>query len=349
MSPLRIAVVGAGLIGRKHIELVRGDPRCELVGVADPDPAAREIGGCPGYARLGELLAGPRVDGVIVASPNDRHAEHGLLCVEAGVPVLVEKPLADSVAEAERLVRAADTAGVPLLVGHHRRHSPIVAVAAEAVRSGMLGKLVAVQGSAVFRKPDGYFEQAPWRREPGGGPILLNLSHEIDNLRAICGEIVDVQAIASSRIRGFEVEDTAAITLRFGSGALGTFLLSDVAASARSWEQTSGEDGRYPNHPDEDCYLLAGTDGSLAVPTMRLRVFAGTPSWWEPFVTSTVAVNRADPLKRQLDQFLAVIRGEQRPLVDGQEGLQTLRVTRAVAEAARTGAPVTIEGKESDA
>ncbi|EHR53081.1 putative dehydrogenase [Saccharomonospora marina XMU15] len=343
MSRLRIAVVGAGLIGRRHVELVRGDPGCELVSVVDPDPAARALGRGLGHARLADLLAGTRVDGVIVASPNSRHVEHALCCVEAGVPVLVEKPLADSVTGAERLVCAAEARGVPLAVGHHRRHSPLVAAAAEIVRGGVLGTLVAVQGSAVFRKPDDYFEQAPWRRGPGGGPILINLSHEIDNLRAICGEIVAVQATASSRTRGFPVEDTVAITLRFAGDALGTFLLSDVAASARSWEQTSREDPRYPYHPDEDCYLLAGTNGSLSVPSMRLRVFAGTPSWWEPFVTSKVEVCGSDPLRRQLEQFCAVLRGEQPPLVSGREGLRTLRVTRAVAEAARTGVPVTID------
>ncbi|NIJ10163.1 putative dehydrogenase [Saccharomonospora amisosensis] len=343
MSRLRIAVVGAGLIGRRHVELVRGNPRCELVSVVDPDPAARDAGSGSGHALLPDLLAETRVDGVIVASPNRHHVEHALCCVDAGVPVLVEKPLADSVADAERLVCAAEAGAVPLAVGHHRRHSPLVAVAAEIVRGGVLGRLVAVQGSAVFRKPDDYFEQAPWRREPGGGPILINLSHEIDNLRAICGEIVTVQAAASNRTRGFPVEDTVAITLRFAGDALGSFLLSDAAASARSWEQTSREDPRYPHHPDEDCYLLAGTNGSLSVPTMRLRVFDGTPSWWQPFVTSKVEVPMADPLERQLEQFCAVLRGEQPPLASGREGLRTLRVTQAVAEAARTGAPVTID------
>ncbi|PRX50389.1 putative dehydrogenase [Prauserella shujinwangii] len=342
MSRVRIAVVGAGLIGRRHVELVRAHRGCELVSVVDLDPAARAAVGVPGHAELGDVLAGLRPDGVIVASPNRLHAEHGLRCVEAGVPVLVEKPVADSVAEAEPMVLAAESAGVPLLVGHHRRHSPLLAAAGDIVRDGVLGRLVAVQGCALFRKPDDYFTAAPWRREAGGGPILINLIHEIDSLRALCGDIVGVQAVASSEVRGFPVEDTAAIALRFAGGALGTFLLSDTAASARSWEQTSRENPGYPHYADEDCYVLAGTEGSLAVPTMRLRVFAGTPSWWEPFRTSVVAVDRRDPLARQLEHFVAVVRGEVAPLVDGREGLRSLRVTEAVAEAARTGVPVAV-------
>ena len=205
-------------------------------------------------------------DGVIAATPNSLHVENGLDCVEHGTPVLVEKPIAESMEEAAHLAEAAEAAGVPLLVGHHRRHSIILAKARETVQDGILGQIVAVMGSALFYKPDYYFDEGPWRRETGGGPILINMIHEVDDLRYLCGEIVAVQALASSETRGFPVEDTVAINLRFADGALGTFMLSDTAASARSWEQTSQENASYAHYPDEDCYLISGTRGSLAVP-----------------------------------------------------------------------------------
>jgi predicted dehydrogenase len=138
------------------------------------------------------------------------------------------------------------------------------------------------------------------------------------------------------------VEDTAAMVFRFANGALGTFLLSDTAASARSWEQTSQENTTYPSYADEDAYVIAGTTGSLAIPTMRLKVFPGKRSWWEPFETSTVDIDRSDPLANQIEHFAAVIRGEAEPIVSARDGLNTLKVTEAVTEAARTGELVTI-------
>jgi len=340
MNPISIAVAGAGLIGRRHIELIRESKSCELAAVVDPAPAAAVLAqecGVPIYRTLAELFAARRPDAVIAATPNGLHADNGIECARHGVPVLIEKPIADSLADAERLIAAAERAGIALLVGHHRRHSPILAKAREIVLKGTLGRLVAVAGSALFYKPDSYFSEGPWRREPGGGPILINMIHEVDDLRSICGEIDAVQALASSAARGFPVEDTVSLSLRFRNGALGSFILSDTAAAARSWEQTSGENATYARYPDEDCYLISGVDGSLAVPTMRLKTVVGERSWWQPMREQIVAVERADPLARQLEHFCAVVRGEASPLVEGRDALQTLRVTLAIAEAARTG------------
>jgi predicted dehydrogenase len=342
MQKVRIAVAGAGLIGLRHIEETQKSAGCELAAIVDPSPRAAEVAekaGVPLYKSLDELFAKAKPDGVVLATPNQLHVGQALECVRAGVPALVEKPVAHDLAEGERLCQAAEGANVKLLVGHHRRHSPILHRAVEIVRSGVLGRIVAVIGSALFYKPDHYFDEAPWRRQPGGGPILLNMIHEVGNLRAMVGEIVAVQAFASTAVRGFPVEDTVAINLRFANDALGTFLLSDTAASAKSWEQTSQENASYPTYPDEDCYTIAGTDGSLSVPTMRLKTYAAKAgrSWWKPFQTSVAPLERADPLARQIEHFGAVIRGEAEPLVTARDGLQNLRVTEAIVEAARTG------------
>ncbi|MEO8753776.1 MAG: Gfo/Idh/MocA family oxidoreductase, partial [Casimicrobiaceae bacterium] len=272
MSKTRIAVAGAGSIGLAHIAVLRQDATSVLSGIVDPSPAAEAHAkaiGVPHFDSLTELLRADKPDGIVLATPNPLHVAHALECMAAGIPILLEKPIAPTVAEAESLVRDADARHAKVLIGHHRTHSPIMAKAREVIASGCLGRLVAVTGSAVFLKPDHYFTDGPWRREPGAGPILLNMIHEVHSLRMLCGEIVAVQAFASHAVRGFPVEDTVAINFRFANGALGSFLLSDTAACGRSWEQTSQENKAYPSYADEDCYVIMGTNGSLAVPTMR--------------------------------------------------------------------------------
>jgi predicted dehydrogenase len=348
---VRIAVAGAGLIGKRHIEMI-GRLRDDVVlsAIVDPAPAAAGYAralGTPLYASLAELFAQDRPDGVILATPNQMHVEQALACIAARLPVLVEKPVAHTLEAGTRLVAAAEAANVPVLVGHHRRYSAIMDKAVEVIASGALGRIVAVTGSVLFYKAEneGYFDGPyAWRREPGGGPILLNMIHEIGNLRSLCGDIVAVQAFTSNATRGYPVEDTAAIALRFASGALGTFVVSDTAASDRSWEHTSGEDPRYaPAHTDDDdCYLVAGTFGSLAVPTMRLQRYrsAADQSWHKPLEKTTIPLTPADPLERQIAHFADVIRGRATPLVGARDGLQNLRVVDAIQEAARTGRQV---------
>ena len=346
-NPLRIAVAGAGAIGMAHIAVIQQSAHCVLSAIVDPSPSAAAVAaaqGVPLYISLDELLAQDKPDGIILATPNALHVTQALQCMAAGVPLLLEKPIATTVQEAQDLVEHVETMGAPVLIGHHRAHSAIMAQAKQVVDSGRLGTLVAVMGSAMFFKPDSYFSDAPWRREMGAGPILINMIHEVHNLRMLCGDIVAVQAFKSHTTRGFAVEDTVAINLRFASGALGSFMLSDTAASARSWEQTSQENKAYVSYDDEDCYVISGTFGSLSVPTMRLKTYARAEdrSWWKPFEVSTVDMVRDDPLVRQMDHFCDLIHGRVQPLVSARDGLNNLRVTEAISQAAQTGGVVAL-------
>lgn len=345
---VRIGVVGPGLIGSVHSAAVAASPSCELAAIAGPTSRATELaaqGGVPAYPDLGSLLAAERPDGVVLATPNQLHLDGALECMEAGVPVLVEKPLADTAQAARELHREAEQRRAVVLVGHHRTHSPIMRRARQIVDSGVLGDLVAVTGTALLYKPDDYFDQGPWRAKPGGGPILVNLIHEIHNLRMLCGDIVQVQALTSDAVRGFAVEDTAAIVFRFAGGALGTFLLSDTTASPRSWEQTSGENPDYPSHPDEDCYHLAGTRGSLSVPTMRLRVFSHSSprSWYEPLQESVATCAPGDPIRLQIEHFAQVVRGRVAPACTTRDGALNVMIVDAIARSATARAAIDID------
>lgn len=348
MKKLSLAVVGPGLIGKKHIDLIRQNPDCDLAALVAPDHAhdhaiARELG-VPLYHSIEALLAAKHVDGVIICSPNVFHVQQAAVCIDADIPVLVEKPIAHTYEDGQRLLALAQSRSARLIVGHHRAHSPIMAASRKIIEEGRLGRIVAIMGSALFYKPADYFEAGPWRTEVGGGPILINLIHEISNFRLLCGEIACVQAISSNTMRKFAVEDTVAINFRFASGALGTFLLSDTAACARSWEQTSGENPAYPTYADEDCYVVTGTLGSLAIPTMRLKTYAreGEQSWWKPFAAETVDIERADPLACQLRHFINLVRGIEAPVVSAHDGLQNLRIAEAVRDAALSGRMVTL-------
>jgi len=341
MDILSIVVVGPGLIGKQHIRLVQDRADCRLAAIVAPDHehnhAVARMHAVPLFHSIDECLAGCAIDGIIISSPNEFHAEQAKRCVQAGIPALVEKPITANVKDGEELVELVRASEGKLMVGHHRAHSPLLAKARDIINSGRLGRIVSVMGSAQFYKPASYFEAGLWRTKIGGGPILINLIHEIGNLRSLCGEITEVQAFSSSEIRRFEVEDTVSINLRFANGALGNFMLSDTSVCARSWEQTSRENPAYPTYPDEDCYVISGTLGCLSVPTFRIKyVPEGTePSWMAPFIQEEIEVTRKDPLACQLENFVQVIRGEAPPLVSAADGLRNLVITEAIAKSAR--------------
>lgn len=341
--PVPLAVIGAGLIGRVHARLAAAEPACRLAAIVDPAPGAAALAeelGTRWYADVGKMLAVERVEGAIVAVPNALHLPVARACAAARVHLLVEKPVADTVATGIQLVEAAEAAGVRVLVGHHRRHDPAVLAARSIVRSGELGRLVLVAGLWAARKPDDYWQVA-WRTQPGGGPILINLIHEVDSLRYLCGEIVEVQAMTSAAVRGHAVEDSAAILLRFASGALGTFALSDAAVSPWTWEGGTNDN---PNvaWSAQNTLRLMGTLGSLEFPNLVTWRHAGEPpgDWGRPFEAQPHGLGPRAAHAAQLRHFCAVIRGQEPPRVDGRDGLATLAATVAVHEAAASGGRV---------
>ena len=340
-SPMRIGVAGAGMIGRRHVDLIEASQDCLVAAIADPSDDARAFAAAHGitwYSDHRELLSQEKPDGMIVATPNALHLAVALDCIAQGVPALIEKPVTDTLVAAQRLQRAVQRSGVAMLVGHHRRHNPIIKEVREQIADGLIGQLTAVVGLWLLKKPDDYFDVA-WRREPGGGPVLINLVHDIDNLRFICGEIVEVQALTSNKVRGFAVEDTAALLLKFASGAIGTVTVSDATPAPWNWELASGENAAYPRQ-DQPCYLFAGTKGSLSVPVMELWSYPGESGWYAPLARTDIVAEALDPLVEQLRHFLAVIARREAPLISVQDAMGTLAVVEAVRAAARTGTRV---------
>lgn len=340
-TPLRLAVIGAGVMGCSHIERIRASAECVLAAVCDREPALARLatgGECPVHGDLPDLLRSERIDGAIIATPNDEHRDCGVLCAEAGVPMLVEKPIAATTADGSVLVEAAARRRIPLLVGQHRRHSAYVRRAKEAIERGELGLLVSFTALWFVRKPDAYYAVG-WRRRPGGGPVLTNLIHEVDLMRHLGSEIESVYAAAGSAARGLAVEDSVAITLRLTGGALGSIAASDAAVSPWSYELTTHENPLY-TRTDRNCYFLLGTAGSLAFPRLMLWRHPGEIGWQHPLSGTPLPAEAVDPVAAQLAHFCDVIRGRADPLVSGVDGLATLAATEAVLQSAREDRPV---------
>ena len=339
VAALRIALIGAGNMGRQHLHHLRQVPSARLCALADPDPAASALAAqwaVPSFADHRQMLDAVRPEAVIVANPNALHVATALDCLEQGIPVLLEKPVGTTPAEVAGLVAAQRASQVPLLVGHHRRHNPLIARARELLSAGAIGRLVTVTALWQLQKPDDYFASA-WRREAGAGMLLTNLIHDLDLLRHLCGEVRQVQAFTDNALRGYANADSAVITLQFESGALGSLTASDGAAAPWSWELTSGENPVYPRQPDQPCYLFAGTAGALSVPQLRLWRYAEPGAGWhQPLEAHSQAPAKDEALRRQLEHFVRVARREEAPLVSADDAARTLALVDAVERAARS-------------
>lgn len=343
MSDLRIGVVGAGIIGRTHVATIAKTPGMTLAGIVDPfaDASLAAALGTTLYAdHAGLLDAG--IDGVIVATPNETHVPIATTYLRAGIPVLLEKPIANTIAEALELVAAETSLGVPLLVGHHRRHNPIIKTAAAAIAAGRIGGLVNASVLYLVRKNDSYFD-VNWRQQPGiGGPLLINVIHEIDLLRSFFGDVAEVAAMQSNDARGLAVEDTAGLLLRFAKGGYATITVSDAAASPWAWDITAGDNPeRFPANPTQS-HFFAGTRASLSLPDLSLWEADDTPDWTVPMRRQILAHDDGDAYVAQLLHFGAVIRGEAAPLVSAREATKNLATILAAQAAASSGRTVSV-------
>jgi len=346
MADIRIGIVGAGIIGLTHIDAIARADGFRLAGIVDPGPGAAataEAHGVPLFAGVEAMIDARACDGVIVATPNELHVPVSTLVLEAGLPVLLEKPIANTVAEAMELLAVAERTKIPLLVGHHRRHNPIIRAAKKAIAEGAIGQLVTASVLCSLYKGADYFTAA-WRRQPGvGGPLLINLIHEIDLMRHFFGDVASVSAVSSNAMRGYEVEDTAAAILTFGKGGMATMTVSDTAVGPWAWDLSAGENTeRFPAHPVQS-HFLAGTEGGLTLPDLTHWSHRGEKSWNHELRKNTLSFAAEDPYGAQILHFGAVIAGREEPLVSGIEATKNLATIMAIHSAAKSGYATPVE------
>ena len=339
MDSFRVGLVGAGSIGARHINAIDEVAHIDLVAIADPSPAAARMGaarGIPVFADAERMLSNEDIEAVIIATPTERHHTDVMTSLRHRKTVLVEKPITATMAEAEEVTRFAAKQGCKVLVGHQRRYYPCATTAREIVQSGRIGTLMAVSGQWTTRKDDDYY--APeWRRDIKAGPILTNLIHEIDILRFICGDIISVSAEITHHDQKFDKEDAVALSLRFASQAVGSFLLSDRTPSPWTWEMALGENVKFPK-TGMNAIRFLGTGGALEFPNLTLwRHGEENGNWHHEIRPEVIDTPFIDAYVAQCKHLCAVARGLEEPVIDALNGTKSLAATLAAARAAADG------------
>jgi predicted dehydrogenase len=336
MKNIRIAVLGMNH-GYKFAKDSLNIPGVELVAVAGDNQLSerrtKELN-VPLYKNYKDLINECTLDGVIITLPNRLHKEAVEVCANKGLHVLVEKPIASTIEEGEEMIQDCARNNVKLMVGHHRRFSSKVEKLKEIISSGRLGEIVGVNMLWVLAKDRPYYSES-WRVAQGGGPLLINSIHDIDNLRFVTGlKINSVYAATRNSIRGNAVEDSASMIIETEQGATINYFVSDGIPSPWSYEFNLRENPKY-HHYDENCYYFFGTKGSLAFPSFNIYSYEEENYGWEhKLITEKLDVAENDPMTAELLHFIDVLRGEAVPLVTGEDALETLKVINALKESA---------------
>jgi predicted dehydrogenase len=346
MSGVRAVVIGAGAnVARSHLRALEAIG-ADVVGLYDVHrerlEAVAETSGHRAFTDLGDLLKQP-VDLAIVVAPHPFHADLALDCLEAGLHVLVEKPIADQVAQADRMRTEAERRGRILAVALQHRARPDVQAARRLIRSGAIGEIQRADLLATWPRRATYFQVAPWRgtwRGEGGGILLNQGQHDLDVLFHLVGVPHRVMGWTRTRVHAIETEDTAVALVEWDSGAIGSIHLSTCEADQSQRIELTGTAGR-----------LRLSMGRLEVVrnSVDFRDFVASPgdAFGQPETGIWETVEDvAQPL---LDGHTAVYRnlvqalsGKSALLAPASEAITALEVANAIALSSATSAEVTL-------
>ena len=335
-----VGIIGTGLSATQHMTALVQVPLARVVAVVgtseDKARVFAEKWGIPrAYGSAAAMLGDPDVEAVHLCTPPDTRVALAEAAAGAGKHVMIEKPMARNVAEADRVIAACDAAGVALGAMFQNRFTPLPRRVKEALDVGRFGRLLLVTLSSKWFRSAEYYRGSSWRGTAAreGGAALINQSiHAIDLLRWICGPVSEVQAITATQLHPIEMEDVGVALLRFESGAVGSLVGTTVAYP--------GFAERLELHGSEGSVVLVQGDGRL--------------EWYlrgqEPIVEQAdtqVSGARSDPAATtshghvaQFTDFYAAIRERRRPFVDGREGRHALELVEAIYRSGRSHLPV---------
>lgn len=340
MGALRFALVGCGRIAKRHAELLGTGQiaGAQLAAVCDLVPAkAERIGkqfSIPHFADMHRMMQAIRPDVVVVLTESGRHAEHVLALAEYRCDIVVEKPMALTLDDADAMIRACDGQGVRLFVVKQNRFNVPVVKLREALEKGRFGRLVLGAVRVRWCRTQAYYDQDPWRGTWAldGGVISNQASHHVDLLEWMMGDVDTVFARSTTALARIEAEDTAVVVLRFRSGALG---IIEATTAARPIDL-------------EGSISLLGEFGSVeiggfAVNEMKVWKFA-QPEATDEEVLQRYSVNPPNIYgfghQAYYEHVVDCIRNNKQQLVDGLVGRKSLELISAIYESIETGKEV---------
>lgn len=329
MARPAVGVIGAGSMGRNHARVLAELGALRVV--CDEDAAKAEsvakAYGARAERKAEAVLGSAGLDAVVIASPTATHHSLAVKAMEAGLAVLVEKPLAESAREARDLVARARKHGAVLAAGHVERHNPVVKYAHEALRAGRFGRLIAAHARRVSNFP---------ARIRDVGCIKDLGIHDLDVLRYLAGaEAERVYCSAGTFTPGLAFEDHATVLLKFANGVAGVVEANWLTPrKVRALHLTCSESYVALDYMEQAAEVSSST--FREVPENLFDVPIEVQS-------QRVLMKREEPLRRELVDFLGAVEGGREPLVTGLDGLRALQLAEAALESHRTGREVAVE------
>ena len=347
-STAGVAVIGCGWAGVRHADALAKTGASILWAVDSDMRRAEAVAAKHATARATTsyeaALADPAVAAVDICLPHNLHAEFAVRAAEAGKHVLVEKPLAHSLDEADRMIAACERAGVVLMVAENVRFEPALEKAAELIAQGVIGEPALVQVTREAYLRDSFMKERPWflsADAAAGGMMMSGGVHDFDKLRMLaggpCGEVTEVHARrARQRFHEMEGDDTSIATVRFENGALGVLVESFLMKSAAT---AAG--------PEVHTVRIDGDLGSLVVHNSRRVTFYTEATEWagapgEVPREHEVTVPAEDSFEREVAHFVQCMRTGEEPLTSGRRQRRPLELVFAAYESIRTGMPVSV-------
>ena len=228
---IRFALAGCGAIGARHAAVLDAEKDATLVALCDSNAGKAEAlsktyGAITVYTDYEKMLKEISAEIVIIATPNDRHADMAIKAMERGFHVLVEKPMCLTEAEGARMIETAKQRKVKLMVVKQNRFNAAVALITKAIAEGRLGKIFMIQANVLWNRRNEYYSESDWRgkKKEEGGALYTYASHFIDLMALWCGKVTETEAAIATKNHEIEIEDCGSALLRFTSGALGTLV-----------------------------------------------------------------------------------------------------------------------------